>query len=94
MLHSIISKRDLSLISGGKDPAPAPNPSNGLNIQNITITPQIAGNEHGAGAHIVLSYPANDNVSIIGKTTIITDYNTIINTNNYVGIHGHINFFY
>lgn len=92
MLYSIISKQDLCLISGGKDPESIPNSSNGLNIQNITITPQISGNEHGAGAHITLSYPATDNISVIGKTTIITNYNTI-NTSSYVGIHGHVNLF-
>ena len=87
----MISKEDLSLISGGKGHTLSVSSSNALN-QTVTISSQIGGSEHGAGADITLSIPINDNIFLIGKTTLITDYNKVVNANTYVGIHGQINF--
>lgn len=87
----IIVKHCLEAVSGGADPKPSVNPapsmpSGQIAVGPFNISPNIAGNEHGAAGNFLITTPISDNVSIYASTTVSTDYHNFHNNSNNVGV--------
>lgn len=61
-------------------------------IQNVTVTPNIGGNNNVTFGNVNIAYPVTDYVGVYANTVVVTDYNTVVNPNNSVGIYGNIPF--